>query len=204
MTLRTFSFLGALVFGSVSGPPPELVMTPGSEITARTPSGVITIRAGQTVRGSGTTTFKTEWGPVTLPNPDTYQRTYRWAGCQGTVGLTPRTERWHGSLGISFPGTGFHWRECGGVARAVVEEGQQHFDTIDQAMEWIEKQRSAMPHVYRNDGLVVGWGTVIPDRKELNVEVWQLLIGGSKPTTLPGATDAAITMNPHYEGAPNP
>jgi hypothetical protein len=107
--------------------------------------------------------------------------------------MEPRTERWQGSLGIYWPGPGFHWEECEGVARAVVEEGQQHFDTVRAALEWLKERGDWMPHVYRNDGLVVGWRTVVPDRKQLNVEVWQLLVAGRKPTALEGADDAAIT-----------
>jgi hypothetical protein len=176
-----------------SRPDPEIVMTPGSEITARTSHGTITIRAGATVPGSGEKTYKTAWGPRTIPNPDRYPRNYQWGHCQGTVDLEPRTVRWYGSLGIYSPGPGFHWRECEGVARAVVNEGQQHFDTIPEAMRWIEQKAHEMPYVYRNDGLVVGWDTVIPERKQLNVEVWQVLIGGQRPAALPGSTDGAIT-----------
>jgi hypothetical protein len=76
----------------------------------------------------------------------------------------------------------------------VVEEGQQHFETEAAAMEWLQSQDDWMPHVYRNDGLVVGWRTVIPDRKQLNVDVWQLLIAGRRPTSLDGADDSAITV----------
>jgi hypothetical protein len=104
-----------------------------------------------------------------------------------------RAERWHGSLGLYWPGPGFHWRECEGVARAVVEEGQQNFDTAAAALAWVRARSDWMPYVYRNDGLVVGWRTAIPERKQLNVDVWQLLVAGRKPTELEGATDSAIT-----------
>jgi hypothetical protein len=83
--------------------------------------------------------------------------------------------------------------ECEGVARAVVEEGQQHFTTVDEAVAWLNKKSEWMRYVYRNDGLAVGWRTVIPYRKQLNVDVWQILIGGQKPTGLPGADDSAIS-----------
>ena len=139
-------------------------MTPGSEIMAHTPWGEIKIRAG-----------------------DDYERIYEWGRCVRTLRMTPRAERWQGSLGIYWPGPGFHWSECDGVARAVVEEGQQHFETREAALEWIKGQGDWMPYVYRNDGLVVGWRTVVPNRKQLNVEVWQLLVAGEKPTSLNGA-----------------
>jgi hypothetical protein len=148
---------------------PEIVMPAGASITARTAKGHITIRAG-----------------------DRYSRAYLWGNCKGSVTMWPRTERWYGSLGLYYPGPARHWRECEGVARAVVEEGQQHFETADAAVAWI-KARQWMPYAYTNDGLVVGW-TTVPARYQLNVEVWQLLIAGSRPSRLSGADDAAITV----------
>jgi hypothetical protein len=171
---------------------PEIVMTPGSTITARTARGAMTIRAGEMIPGSGDITTETAWGPITARAPDKYRRTYLWGQCEASVDLTPRTRRWNGSLGLSFPGPGFHWPECEGVARAVVDEGQQHFRTVHEVISWLKSRSREMPYVYRNDGLVVGWDTV-PDRKQLNVEVWQILIANKKPTTLPGACDTCIT-----------
>ena len=147
-------------------------MPPGSEITANTAWGTIKVRAG-----------------------DQYKRTYLWGRCERSLTMEPRGERWHGSLGIYWPGSGFHWRECEGVARAVVEEGQQHFDTVAAALSWLRARGEWMPYVHTNVGLVVGWRTVVPDRKQLNVEVWQLLVAGRKPTELEGATDSAIVTS---------
>jgi hypothetical protein len=138
---------------------------------------------------------QTERGPVIIHATERYRRTYYWGHCHGSVDLEPRNLRWHGSLGIYFPGTGFHWRECEGVARAVVEEGQQHFETVEGAMQWLAAKARWMPYVYRNDGLTVGWHTVLPDRKQLNVEVWQILVGGQKPTALPDASDSSIASD---------
>jgi hypothetical protein len=168
-------------------------MTPGSVITATTAFGVITIQAGEIIPGSGEKISKTPWGPVTVPIRDRYPRTYLWGHCKRSADLEPRNERFHGSLGIYFPGTGFHWKECDGVARAVVEEAKQSFDTPDEAMEWLKARSQWMPYVYRNDGLAVGWRTVIPYRKQLEVHVWQMLVAGRRPTFLHGASDAAIT-----------
>jgi hypothetical protein len=190
--------LGLLLASSGSPAPtiegPEIVMNPGSAIAARTARGPITIRAGEMTPGSGEITTETPWGPITVPAPDKYRRTYLWGHCEGSADLTPRTKRWYGSLGISFPGPGFHWPECEGVARAVVEEGQQHFDTAAEAINWLKtRNRDEMPFVYRNDGLVIGWDTVIPNRKQINVEVWQIIVAGKKPTTLAGACETCIT-----------
>jgi hypothetical protein len=181
--------------GEAESPAPELVMSPGCEITARTPKGVIRIRAGDVIPPGKDKVVKTPVGTVTIRATEFYPRTYYWGRCEGTAKLEPRNQRWHGSLGAYFPGTGFHWHECEGVARAVVEEGQQHFATVEDAMAWLNEESKWMPYVYRNDGLAVAWRTVIPERKQLNVDVWQILIGGRRPTRLPDADDNAISSS---------
>ena len=50
-----------------------------------------------------------------------------------------------------------------------------------------------MPFVYRSDGLMVGWGKNLA-RKQLSVEVWQILIDGKKPKSLPGSEDEKIVV----------
>ncbi len=176
-----------------AGPSPELVMRPGCEIQARTQVGVIRVRAGRVIPPGDDHIVQTQRGPITIPATELYPRTYYWGRCSGTVELEPRNQRWRGSLGAYSPGSGFHWPECEGVARAVVEEGQQHFRNDSEALAWIKKQSEWMPLVYRHDGLAVGWRTVIPYRKQLNVDVWQILIGGRKPVNLSGADDSAIS-----------
>ena len=115
--------------------------------------------------------------------------------------MWPREKRWYGSLGIYFPGPGDHWNEHNGITRGVVEEGQQHFETPEQALKWIDEHKSTkyvggrpfMHYAYRNDGLMVGWSKT-PERKQLNVEVWQIYIDGKKPTKLAGSDDEKIVM----------
>ncbi len=153
------------------GLPPgcEVVMSPGMRITAATPVGTIAITA-----------------------VDELTRSYAWDGATRAVEMTPRATRWYGSLGIFNAGAGEHWRDNHGITRGVTEEAQQHFKTVEEAMSWIKKQDS-MPFVYRNDGLMVGWDKVLK-RKQLNVEVYQILIGGRKPKGLPGSHDDKIVV----------
>jgi hypothetical protein len=145
----------------------EVVMEPGSRITAKTPAGTIVIGAGQGLR-----------------------RSYTWNGATRAVEMLPRDERWYGSLGIYFPGPGNHWVEHEGITRGVVEEGQQHFNSTDDALAWLKVQ-NWQPHVWNSTGLVVGWRTV-PERRQLNVDVWQVYVAGKKPADFPGADDEAI------------
>jgi hypothetical protein len=77
---------------------------------------------------------------------------------------------------------------------AVLEEGQQHFSSMDEARDWLAKKDALMDYVWTQDGLVVGW-----EQKSrpgdgylaLNVEVWQIMINGEKPD-LPGASPENI------------
>jgi hypothetical protein len=146
----------------------ESVMLPGMAITATTPVGTITVHAESNLR-----------------------RSYAFANTKLSTTMTPRTERWYGSLGL-YDGGASLWCSHGRIDRTVVEEGQQHFETAEEALEWIRSQR-AMPYVYRNDGLAVGWKTFAP-RCELDVEVWQLLVQGNKPKRLEGAEDDKIRV----------
>lgn len=146
-------------------------MSPDSTIVATTNTGTISIKAGKGLK-----------------------RSYTWDGATRSVEMWPRTERWYGSLGMYFPGPGNHWMPHKGISRAVVEEGQQHFKTVDEAMKWIAgPDQQWAPLVYRNDGLAVGWRKEL-SRSQLNVDVWQIFIDGKKPTALPGSLDDKIVV----------
>lgn len=155
-----------------NGPVPkgaELAMHDGMRITATTPNGTIAITAGPGLK-----------------------RTYKWEGASRSVIMDPRGERWHGSLGLYYPGPGEHWKEHNGITRGVVEEGQQHFASESAALKWLN-ERKYMPYVYTKTGLVVGWMKVL-GRRQLNVEVWQILINGKKPRSLKGSSDSKVRV----------
>ena len=143
-------------------------MTEGSSIKATTTAGTIVIEAGKGLH-----------------------RSYTWDGATRSVELEPRNKRWYGSLGAYYPGPGEHWKDNKGITRGVLEEGQQHFKTEAEAREWIRTQAGYYPVVYRNDGLLVAFGKVL-ERKQLNVEVWQIFIGGKKPKELKGSEDEKL------------
>lgn len=138
----------------------ELVMSNGMEIRAKTPNGEISIKARN--------------GLI---------RSYTWDGASRTAELWPRKSRWYGSFGAYFPGPGLHWDDHNGIKRGVLDEGQQNFLTIEEATAWLK-----LPYhsgcVYRDDGLVVCFSKS-PQRFQINVSVWQILIGGTKPYTPP-------------------
>jgi len=147
----------------------EIVMPPNSTIVATTETGTICIKSGNGLK-----------------------RYYTWEGATRFVVMSPRIKRWYGSMGISYPGPGSHWLpKHNGISRGVLEEGQQHFKNMDDAMAWIKKCKQWIPLVYRNDGLLVAYGKAL-SREQLNVEVWQIMINGQKPAKLEGSRNDAI------------
>ena len=84
----------------------------------------------------------------------------------------------------------------------VVEEGQQNFQTIDDAMLWLG--RFGKKPIYNDDGLVV-----IADltgensnQKFVAIDVWQILVGGKNlsPYQEEGATAEAVESAREYLG----
>lgn len=64
-------------------------------------------------------------GMIRIYARDDRTRGYTWVGATRSVVMYERKTRWHGSLGLYFPGTGDHWPEHERVRRRVVEEGWQ-------------------------------------------------------------------------------
>jgi hypothetical protein len=170
MTLGMVSRVEYLIVGDSAIPEScEIVMPPNSTITATTKTGTIIIQSGKGLK-----------------------RFYTWDGVTRSVAMTPRSERWYGSLGMYDPGAGCNWMpKHNGISRGVLEEGRQHFKSIDAALDWIKTQAGYYPIVYRDDGLLVGFGKNL-SREQINVDVWQILVGGKKPKMLPGSCNYLI------------
>jgi hypothetical protein len=157
----------------------ELVMYEGTRIEANKDGSAIKI-----VAGSG------------------FDRDYEFNGCKLKSDMNARGGRWYGSLGIydpveKFLPSFFLPKECNGVSRTVVQEGQIHFDDVPFANEWIRRQQKAAGStgktVWTSNGLLISWNTV-PNRAQLNVDVWLICVNGQHPTKLEGATDIAVKV----------
>lgn len=163
--------LKAAIHSWKKGDPPipiqnEIVMPPESTITYTASFGFFSIRSGKGLK-----------------------RFYTWDEITRSAVLSPRKKRWYGSLGLYYPGPGNHWIPAHkGISRGVLSEGQQHFHSYNEAIDWLSRR----PHTtYRNDGLVVSVIKIL-DRRQLAVEVWQIYIDGKKPTKLPGSENSKI------------
>ncbi|MCB9981622.1 MAG: hypothetical protein H6860_04405 [Rhodospirillales bacterium] len=151
----------------------ETVMSPGMRIRAENKNGTIEIESG---KGR--------------------YRTLRWNNEEVTVKMWPRTKRWDGSLGLYLPG---HTKEL----HLVLQEGQQHFPSEENALEWIKRRQSQwngrLDFVYNSDGIVVGWEyQVAPDGSEggpdsaLILELWEIIINEKTPENLQGAQNKRV------------
>ena len=142
-------------------------MVPGMEIEATNKYGRIRITAGE-----GT------------------ERTYTWKDGRETVRLWKRRQRWYGALGIYSPGGGSR-------VHLVVEEGQQHFCSEDEAREWLLCHNDNVhPWAFASNGVVVAWyrspGELAPGYRAVCVDVWQIVVNGQKAAVAgaPGAWSA--------------
>lgn len=130
-------------------------------------------------------------GTMRIDALDKYTRRYTWKGKNKTFRLLARAKRWFGSKGAYRP-TGDR------DMHAVLEEGQQHFSSIEEIYPWLVAQNynGRREVIYTSDGLVVVWQEqrhpTAPNYSALSVDVWQIYVNGEKPSALMGANDTAI------------
>jgi len=129
-------------------------------------------------------------------------RIHEWNGCSFDSEVYPRHERWFGSLGVhgGLEGSPF-WAAllprlatCKGLNRVVAQEGQIHLPSQASAERWLARYSAPFDTVWSGDGLVAQW-IVSPERRQLNVSVWQICIDGRRPSNLPGAHDESLRID---------
>lgn len=136
------------------------------------------------------------------------ERRYGIDGCQLKSAMQPRYGRWFGSLGIYDPAASLRLpflppKDCHGLSRTVVQEGQMHFDELSFAHAWIRSLQHAAGTtgkvVWTSDGLLVSWNEVA-GRAQLNVDVWLICVDGQRPRRLAGADDHALSVRAPASG----
>lgn len=146
----------------------ELVMSPGMIIEA-----------------------ENEHGPITIEAIDKLTRVFKWNDREIKLKLIPRYKRWYGSKGAYKP-------SGKGNVHAVIEEGQHHFCSEKEAIEWLPWQHYRFNYVYTSDGLVIGWyqsGDPNSDMIALCVKIWRFYINQQKPNNLSGAKNNKINIS---------
>ncbi len=162
----------------------EMVLTEGTTIT------VYPLPHNQALYpGSGDIPFT---GSLKIRAGSGFARSYTWDGETRSVDLWPREERWYGSFGAYYPGPGSHWRSNHGITRGVLQEGQMHFDTVEDAQNWLTSKPYA---VYTHDGLVVDFRKNSGGGGTLSVDVWQILVRRQRPTMLKNSHDSLISIS---------
>ena len=169
--LAVSSLVAGAAFAST---PPELVLGDNVRLRASTPSGTITVHAG-----------------------DGFARTYEWNGCtfEG-MSVSPRSERWYGAMGLRGERSGGPFPSlftCKGVSRPLFEESQLHFPSVAAAQAWLARHSRLFDTAWTQDGLVVQWG-VSPGRYQINVSLTQICVAGKRPAGLAGDSGQAIEL----------
>ncbi len=133
----------------------------------------------------------TSQGKITISYVDTLTRQYSWDGITKTFKHQPREKRWYGSLGM--------YRPVGdGTMHAVLEEGQQHFSTVQEAYLWIKGRERFVDCVWTKDGLVMGWrhqSRPGDGYLALSAEVWQVFVNGRKANLARGASGSNVRIS---------
>jgi len=161
---------GAAVAGQPIPADTATVLPAGTTLQAHTAAGRISIAAG----------------------PDSL-RTFNWDNARRRVAARPRTELFPGTTapGLHFDGQPVAWQPHNGIDKVRYEENVRSFQDATDLSTWVQIRR--LYFSYNDQGLAVGWKR---DGDTLHVEVWQFLINGEEPTTLPGADNAAVQLLP--------
>lgn len=76
----------------------------------------------------------------------------------------------------------------------MLDEGILWFKSVDDFLRWVRYERqSGLDYKYNDNGIMVGW-LRYPLRKQINVEVWQVMINGHKPGGLPGSNNDLVRV----------
>ena len=138
-------------------------------------------------------------GPLTIVTGNGLLRSIEWDGVTREVELKVYS-RTKGLPRYSFePGqtwSGYDCEEHKGVNKCQYVEQFLDFKNAHEFSEWLQRnQNSTLPYVYTPQGIVIGW-TTKANSETLTVEVYQVLIDGTAPTSLPGGDDKAIKLAP--------
>jgi hypothetical protein len=161
--------LSAFVNASEPFPYTENVLTDGMTITARTPSGKISIKGGK--------------GCL---------REYAGENWSKKSNLIPRNMRWYGSLGLYDPADSDTMN-----GRLIVDEGRQFFASESEALRYFQRLSGYYGRLtYNNSGLLIAYKIVDVGGGEptRSLTIWQIYINGKKPSSLRGAIDNTIEI----------
>ena len=131
-----------------------------------------------------------KFGGVRISYVDAITRRYEWQNNSRVVTMKRRPEPFRGKVGMYNPNEGglFDRKQ-----RLLVQEHTINYETEKELYASLYEGSAVMDWVYTEDGLVVGYG-IFPDRDQVNLELFQILLRGKKPTGLRGARPDSIRL----------
>ena len=143
------------------------------------------LKPGETVEANNSN------GKVRIAYVAATKRRYEWNEKSRVVTLIPREEIFDGKLGLYEPANA--WALPFSKDRLVVQESIINFENLSEIEAFLVQSKDYMDWVYNDDGLVVGFGRT-PARRQIDIDLWQLLLHGKKPTGLSGARPDRIQL----------
>ena len=134
---------------------------------------------------------RNKFGHVRIGYVSPIRRRFEWDGRSRVIKMTPRPERFLGMLGMYDPADSLGINPF--EIRLVVEESIRDFRTPQEITAFLRTSSAVMDWVFTADGLVVGFGRS-PERRQINIDVWQILLNGRKPVGLNGARPESIRL----------
>jgi len=163
-----------------------LMFVTGCNVASKEPAvnGAV-LSPGQSIEASNKN------GKVRISYVTSVKRKYEWDGRAKIIKMIPRKEPFSGRLGLYQPASS--WGLNPFEIRLVAQEAAINFDNEDQIYAFLRQSSDYMDWVYTNNGLVVGFGRT-PSRKQINIDLWQILLHGQKPNGLIGAKPEHIVV----------
>lgn len=131
-----------------------------------------------------------KFGSVKISYVSRTKRRYEWDGQSRVVNLIVRPEPFQGREGMYDPAD--VWFICLRT-RLVIEEYTINFINQKDLYDYLYQGSAIMDWVYTSDGLVVGYG-LCKSREQVNIDVFQILLNGKKPTNIRGANPDQIRL----------
>ncbi len=141
----------------------------------------------------------TEMDSICIEAGPCNERTITWDGKTRSITLVPRTERWHGKLGLVAPKQPNNfWKDKDGITAVEIQEAEINLKkSVEDAVKgWEYPDDHTLNVIYNDNGLLFQWRkTVFPDgMKLLDLMIFQVHINGAKPKSLPGSQNDKITV----------
>lgn len=141
----------------------------------------------------------TEQDSICIEASTCNKRTITWDGKVRSINLVPRKERWLGTLGLVAPKQpNNYWKDKDEITAVEITEAEIRYKNVEDAVRGMDYPDDyTINVVYNDNGLLFQWRkSVLPDgMKILDLMIFQILINGEKPKSLPGSQNDKIVVS---------